>query len=852
MYLSFWWAFLLLVPGTVVIGFSLRRRGYGRGQAVIIAALRSATLLVIVLALAGVHLAGRSARRHHVFLIDVSDSCRPNMEAASEFVRSRIARVPPRERVTTLAFARGAVITFQGPGGAAPQIVAPREKLPPGDVTDLGGALRSAASLIDPTEAGILYLISDGLTAEPVSADVLRELRTRGIAVNALATRAGFAADLRLLKVSAPDRVAPGETFSIEVALFCEVASHGAVTVTGPETSLAASVELRPGVPASATLRVTAPSEGIAKYVVSVNGTPDPIGANNRLTFAVSVRGKREIIVIGPGGGFVESVARNMDGFKIRRLSPTPNSPARDSLSMLVQAHLVVIDNVPSDALTPAAAESLRTFVDNLGGGLLMLGGPQSFASGRWSGTDVEQVLPVWCDPRDSHKQPLALVLLMDASGSMAQGSPAKMELAKRAALGAVAALTESDLLGVTTFRMTPEVIVPLGPVDPVEPIRKALFAVNASGGTDMYPALLESISTLAESKQQLKHVLLLSDGKSRPGDVEGALAALRAQKITLSAVVTGAEADRDVLRKLSSGSGGRFYEVRRMSELVHVFLDDLRRIEGPLTRTGGTFQVKPIEALPFPLPTGLTGAPAVSGYNRVRSKEGATVIWQTQPEPDKTEPILVIGRAGLGRTAALMSPPGTDWSGALDAWPGLTPTLAGLMKHLARAADNPDYNLNTRLLGSRVVITVDAEHDGEPINGRRLLLRVESSERAPHVVQLTQAAPGVYSAEMPQAHNEICVLALTDLTDDETGRVIGTHLAAAPYGCEYRRFEPDRATLNRLAKATGGRLFTEHNLAAEMVAPPPRVYHDMTWPLVLLLLALFATEAFLRAFGRI
>ncbi len=286
------------------------------------------------------------------------------------------------------------------------------------------------------------------------------------------------------------------------------------------------------------------------------------------------------------------------------------------------------------------------------------------------------------------------------------------------------------------------------------------------------------------------------------------------------------------------------------MSELVHVFLDDLRRIEGPLTRTGGTFRVKPAEALPFPLPTGLTDPPAISGYNRVRSKEGATVIWQTQPEPDKTEPILVIGRAGLGRTAALMSPPGTDWSGALDAWPGLTPTLAGLLKHLARAADNPDYNLNTRFLGSKVLLTVDAEHDGEPINGRRLRLRVESTERAPHVVRLTQTAPGTYSAEIPKAPNEICVLALTD---DETGRVLGTHLAVAPYGREYRRFEPDVATLSGLAETTGGSLFTERDHAAEMVvAHPPRVYHDMTWPLVLLLLALFAAEAFLRAFGRI
>ncbi len=198
------------------------------------------------------------------------------------------------------------------------------------------------------------------------------------------------------------------------------------------------------------------------------------------------------------------------------------------------------------------------------------------------------------------------------------------------------------------------------------------------------------------------------------------------------------------------------------------------------------------------------------------------------------------------------MSPPGTDWSGAFDAWPGLRPTLAGVLKHLARATDNPDYNLSTRLLGSRVVITVDAKHDGEPINGRRLLLRVESTERATHVVRLTQTAPGTYSAEIHPGPNEICVLALTDLTDDETGRVIGTHLAWAPYGGEYRRFEPDLATLNGLAETTGGSLFTEPDQAAEMVAPPPRVYHNMTWPLVLVGLALFATEAFLRAFGRV
>lgn len=64
----------------------------------------------------------------------------------------------------------------------------------------------------------------------------------------------------------------------------------------------------------------------------------------------------------------------------------------------LFQYHAVVLDDVEAAFFTHDQQQLLERFVSRRGGGLLMLGGPQSFHHGEWHKTLLKDVLPVYFD----------------------------------------------------------------------------------------------------------------------------------------------------------------------------------------------------------------------------------------------------------------------------------------------------------------------------------------------------------------------------------------------------------------------------------------------------------------------
>ena len=301
---------------------------------------------------------------------------------------------------------------------------------------------------------------------------------------------------------------------------------------------------------------------------------------------------------------------------------PTEGIP--QTLMELQRFDCVILSNVPATAMTLQQMEILRTYVQDLGGGLVMLGSDQSFGLGGYYKTTLEEILPVRSNfEKEKEKPNLAMVLVIDKSGSM---GGQKIELAKDAAKGTVELLSPSDQIGVVAVDGASYWISELHSAADKAFVMDRVSTLEASGGTNIYPGLNDAYEALQATSAKLKHVILMTDGHSTPGDYEGIVRDLVAARITLSTVACGTEADQKLLEELAQTGGGRYY-----------LCEDPRSVPQIFAKETMTASKSAINELPFlpqlirptPVLNGLEldTAPFLLGYVVTRPKPTSEVI---------------------------------------------------------------------------------------------------------------------------------------------------------------------------------------------------------------------------------
>ena len=215
--------------------------------------------------------------------------------------------------------------------------------------------------------------------------------------------------------------------------------------------------------------------------------------------------------------------------------------------------------------------EILRTYVEDLGGGLVMIGGDQSFGLGGYYKTTLEEILNVRSNfDKEKEKPSFAMVLVIDKSGSMGGD---KIEMAKDAAKGAAELLGPKDQLGVIAFDGQSYWVSKLHSAADKGYIIDRISTIEASGGTSIYPGLSDAYEALVSTSAKLKHVILLTDGHS--AFTSDAKSQWAAEWLTWPNFGPfWAQVIRHCMRK--SESKGVFVEVQRDGDRSRVIVDSV------------------------------------------------------------------------------------------------------------------------------------------------------------------------------------------------------------------------------------------------------------------------------------
>jgi Mg-chelatase subunit ChlD len=246
-----------------------------------------------------------------------------------------------------------------------------------------------------------------------------------------------------------------------------------------------------------------------------------------------------------------------------------------------------VLDNVPAFQLTDAKMENIEKYVRDLGGGLWVIGGSQSYGAGGYYRTALERILPVDMRPPARLDLPhVALLFVIDKSGSMGAGPEGgtKLDLAKAAAIAAADIMNPTDQVGIIGFDAAWDWVLPFRPVGKGEWISEKLAGLQSDGGTDLYKALVEAHRAIAAKQAAIKHVIILSDGLTDKADFAGLGQRMARDGITVSTVSVGNDADVQLMADIGLELGalaGQQVVVHHLAQQRVGLAHDLRRIGG-------------------------------------------------------------------------------------------------------------------------------------------------------------------------------------------------------------------------------------------------------------------------------
>lgn len=800
----YWLVLLAVVPPMIYFaGRSLATLSAKAGRALVCCQIASVAL--VLAALTEPRLLVAIQDRTIIALVDRSESIDPAGRKATDSLLQELAAA---------ADSAGGVqvevldIPIAGPGRPSAAGNSPPEARPLGS-TRLSAAMLAARARFSEERVGRMVLISDGTRPGPFPVASARNI---GVPIDTVALPSLAAPELYVERFTGPRRARVGQTMHFTAWIRSNRQQRATVELLANGDAVARQgVELVAG---TTKVRLSHPAGrvGPLRATVRTVGGNDTRQENNRYSLVVLIEPPPQALLVTEAPSPARHLADALKpaGFVVTIRSPSELPTKAEALG---RYDLMVWCNLPVASFTQRQIEATNDYVRREGGGLLVVGGQRSLTAGGYTGTPVEAMLPVLAEPtRRQQRASLALVLVIDRSESM-QGN--KLALAKQATAQALELLTADDQVGVIAFEDVSGWIVPLEQAVDKRTVARRIAPMQAAGGTNMFPALEKAYLALRDTLAERKHVILLTDGISHPGDFHELAQRIKAEGISVSTIALGAEAGTAVLEAVARLGGGRFYLCANPADVPEVFALDT----ASATRLGiyeQPFFGQQVGRLPTAGPEVFDDLPALLGYVETVARPTARLVLKTMPG----DPLLAWWRYGRGKTAVFTSDAEDRWATAWLDWPGFERFWGAVSRDLARAeVDTACRMYVCPARGHTIVGTQCVGPDGSFLTGAEAVLEVAAPDEPRRRVMLPETSPGRYATDVA-----------TDEPGDWSFRAIGAlrqkkvfderAAAVVAWSDELRLTPTNRELLRQIARVSGG----QYNPSpAEIVEPDGR-----------------------------
>lgn len=781
---------LLLIPILVSFKYSLVDRPLK--YRITASVLRIMSIVLIILALSRPFIPQKVDGLHVVFLIDVSESI--DLQSAC----GAVEKVKKYTEKLNWADSWDLFLVADGTRRCesieqASELLNEWVQTLPDDkfrsASRLSQALLSTRLLFPADKARRIVLFSDGCETHDTFSETINLLSKENIDVRfqKLGSLREKEVCVKYLKTNTPDAF-EGEKirFSAEVITNSEIPAKIKLVNQAVVVQQVDAV-LDPNKENIFTFDVEMITPGATYWTVEVSAQDDYFPINNQAGCTVNVGGKPRVLILHEKTMQMRPLTRalNEQDFVVETRD---NHGVPETLEELLVFDALILANISATDMKPAQMEMIKKYVTDFGGGLIMLGSNNSYGLGGYFKTPIEEVLPLTSRYEKEKEQPsVAMVLVIDKSGSMS-GVP--IDLARQAAKATVELLGKQDQIGVIGFDSQLYIVSDLRSVMEAEYIKSAIDTLAGSGGTNMYPPMTAAFQMLDTANAKIKHVIILTDGRSQQADFQGLASEMANAGITISTVAIG-DADRQLLSSIAEIGQGRYYETTDPTTIPHIFTKETVETSRTAVKED-IFSI--VQTGDHPMLNGIdeTELPVVLGYVMTRAKPATQLLYTL----DTGDPLFAVSRYGLGMGAAFTSDLTSRWSSQWLNWKKFGLFWSQVIRAVVRRDSVEGLYVNQTSGGDfwRIDLT-QSDKAGRFVSGINWDAQVSDENGNVTTIECSESGLGKYTLNIPVQDRKRYSLRLYNRDSDKM-KILHFH---KPYPAEYNLAAKADAAFSRI-----------------------------------------------------